>query len=195
MVLAPMFKRWITLSDKSLSTGQRNWYRYDLSSGCWFIRWIAVSIVWTTGTWAIKGRDHWRWLWWHPPDELQDVPSTGGSGSSADATGWGSSMVTLSGSVFVCPVSTEDAWLRGVNSSWRIFGKKQSILSHVTCQRAEYLWISESDLLCVLRSTADWEWAVRVHSSSSNIPAVDITNNMFFNDSGIASNCRRKPQE
>ena len=39
---------------------------------------------------------------------------------------------------------------------------------------------------------SSWEPAVYVHSSSSNIPAVDITSNIFFRDSGMALNYKVK---
>ena len=41
-----MFKRWI-----SLSTGWRDWFSQCISAEYWFIRWVALSNVWTTGAW------------------------------------------------------------------------------------------------------------------------------------------------
>ena len=39
--------------DKSLSTGWRSWCPWHLYFGKWFIRWIIISNVWTTGAWTL----------------------------------------------------------------------------------------------------------------------------------------------
>ena len=39
--------------DKSLSSGWRSWCPWHLSFRKWFIRWIILSNVWTTGAWTL----------------------------------------------------------------------------------------------------------------------------------------------
>ena len=53
----------------------------------------------------------------------------------------------------------------------------------LTCHKAEYFLCFSASLIGIPSSLSVQD--------CSNIPAVDITNNMFFNDSGMASNWKK----